>query len=167
MFHSVKLGTITMLSGWFISTLIILKASKEMKGPDFTPCLRCTKLVKKKKTNLSLLCMIQKKTCMILNCFISAKANVKTWTPKRGIDDIGDSDLWLVVASHGFTICISGGAHVPSVALLRINEASSGPSLRFWSSLEHSEPLKLAKPPSILSTAHIRQALLQPAKSIW
>lgn len=53
----------------------------------------------------------------------------------------------LAVASHGFTICISGETRFPSVALLRINEASSGPSLRLWNRLEHSEALKLALVP--------------------
>ena len=101
-----------------------------MKGHDFILCLRFPQMRHPEETmHLSVLCrlliMAEERFCIL--SLISAKAIARSEMMKRSRNEIGDSDLWLKLAafSHGNTVSVSGVTGIPSVALLRTNEASS------------------------------------------
>ncbi len=138
-----------------INTLIILKkiTSERWKGWILFPAFIPTSHQPWEAKHLSVLSIIQimaqNSFCIFDLCCSHCKEGNNN-TKKKWNWGIWPLVEALAVTSHGYTICISGGTPFPSVALLRINEASSGSSLRLWNwldRLEHSVAPKLAQVP--------------------
>lgn len=169
MFHSVKWGTLTVLSGWIhLHTDHTGKENKwKMKVPDFILCLQSNKLGIHKKQNIyPFRAWCRKRHGRDSALRIYAKAREK---PKRRRNKNGESDLmWSACCRLTW---------IHHLYLWRNSVPFCCPAENKWSffrtlaaSLELTGTLwstEIGTSPSLLSTLHIRKALLQPAKSIW